>query len=93
MRRFLYTVWFRDTAADPSEEDHEWPACMLIEALTQDAARAWGDSLAAARCQRHPADIFLHSQISVLSEHGSSAQDRLPVLRAGESATDEEIGW
>lgn len=34
MDDYLYIVWFRDLGADPSEQDHEWPAAFLIEAAS-----------------------------------------------------------
>lgn len=45
MTRFLYTAWFRDTTADPDEQDYEWPAGILIEAADAEEALAWGDVL------------------------------------------------
>lgn len=100
MGTFLYDVWFRDLKADPDDEDYEWVACLRIEAATEAAAKAWGDSLAEKRCRRIPSDLFLRSAI----EAESSAERQpifrnlnhlrdLPTIRDGEEATDDEIGW
>ncbi|MGU3494291.1 hypothetical protein ACLBXM_09645 [Xanthobacteraceae bacterium A53D] len=88
MPRFLYTVWFRDPAANAADQDHEWPACLLIEAGTAEAALAWGDHLARGRAGRGPAALFLWSEVAP-----SEGAEVLPLVRDGEAATDREIGW
>lgn len=87
MPRYLYAVWFRDTAADPDDQDYEWVACIEIEGETAEAARGWGDTLARRRAQG-TADVFLSSKVepNVLA-------DQLPFVRVGEQVEDSHIGW
>ncbi len=42
---FDYTVWFRDDALPPDDEDHECCACLRIEAESREDALAWGDPM------------------------------------------------
>jgi hypothetical protein len=37
---FVYTVWFRDTSAQPDDQDYELLACIVIEADSIEVATA-----------------------------------------------------
>ena len=89
--RFQYTAWFRDLDASPDDEDHEWPACLLIEAADPPEAAFWGDHLARGFARRRASERFLHSTIE--PDDGSWNADSVPVIRVGDEPTDEEIGW
>jgi mannose/cellobiose epimerase-like protein (N-acyl-D-glucosamine 2-epimerase family) len=87
--RFEYVVWFRDERFTPDDEDYEWPACIWIDAASADEALAGGDHLAraySARCGKEA--VFLSSHLDPPTPGAD-----LPVVRAGEQASDEHIGW
>jgi hypothetical protein len=90
MPRFVYTVWFRDTTLPPEDQDHEWPACLVIDATTTALALAWGDHLAKDFARRRTDEEFLSSSI-VPEDSVNSGQ--LPVISYGQPASDDEIGW
>jgi hypothetical protein len=87
MPRYLYSVWFRDAAAEPDDQDREWVACIEIEGETSEAARDWGDTLARRR-SHGTTDTFLNSKAE---PYGGA--DQLPFVRVGEDAEDGHIGW
>lgn len=89
MTRFLYTAWFRDETVTPDEQDYEWPACFVVEAERSEDAQSWGDQLARSFSARRGTEHYLWSEV-VLAE---SDADELPVVRVGELADDEKIGW
>ncbi len=84
---YLYSVWFRDDALPPDDQDHEWVACFLIEADSPGAAQALGDELALARARRAQ-EQFLWSSVAL-----PTGAEELPLVKAGEAATDDHIGW
>ncbi len=91
-KRFLYTVTFGNNQARPEDEDREWPASLLIEAASAELGKAWGDALAHVRANDKTRPLqFLSSSI----DEGAATKpaDSLPVIRFGESAPDEKIGW
>jgi hypothetical protein len=87
MALFEYVVWFRDESLPPDDQDFEWPACFLVEALSDTAAQKWGDHLAGSYATR-TAQVFLWSRVDAPS--GSTG---LPIVREGELASDSYIGW
>ena len=87
MALHVYTAWLRNLAARPDDQDYEFPACILIDAQSPDAAQAWGDNLAQQRCAR--GDLhFLWSE----AEFADVPPD-LPLIRDGQEASDALIGW
>lgn len=92
MALFLYTVWFRDPVAEPSDEDLEWPACLLVEAGSATAARARGDKLAHRRSARADALRMLGSEAEPMAGPLENPEF-LPFVAAGASPSDEELGW
>lgn len=88
---FIYTAWFRDPLAQPSDEDYEWPACIVIRSEKMEDAQKWGDVIAQSRSQTLPPAIFLHSTIETIERSDYTAD--LPIISVGENPTDEEIGW
>ena len=87
--RFLYTAWFRDEIANCEDQDHEWPACFIVEANTASDAQAWGDHLARAFGKRHETESFLRSSV----ENVPLKSVGLPFIKYGYEADDKEIGW
>jgi|EndMetStandDraft_9_1072997.scaffolds.fasta_scaffold2011279_1 hypothetical protein len=90
MASFIYTVWFRDPDTDPSDQDHEWPACIRVTAETDEAALRWGDTLAKRRSQRLPLAIFLHSTAERETTQPGATPYDLQTVADGEDAT---IDW
>ncbi|MBK9263142.1 MAG: hypothetical protein IPM54_25475 [Polyangiaceae bacterium] len=90
MKRYLYVVWFRNTDMPPDDQDYEWPACFLVEALAANDALSWGDQLATDYSKRRGTEVFLKSYLDVDAEGDLS---QLPVVQVGYKASDEEIGW
>lgn len=90
--RCVYTVWFRDPALEETDPDVEWPACFLVEAATARLAQEWGDWL--ARRYAHGSNQrVVRSSTEDHETCGLPGIDALPLVRDGEEATDEEIGW
>ncbi|HUR81381.1 MAG TPA: hypothetical protein VM733_11480 [Thermoanaerobaculia bacterium] len=87
MPLFLYTAWFRDLTAMPDDEDAEWPACFVIDAPRSIAALEWGDQLARDFSARRGTEVFQWSTVE------AEADPSLPVVKYGQAASDEEIGW
>jgi hypothetical protein len=87
--RFEYVVWFRDARFPADDPEYEWPACFWIDAASAEEAQAWGDHRARAYSARRGEEaIFLSSHLDP-----PSAGVDTPVVRAGEPASDEHIGW
>jgi hypothetical protein len=87
MALHVYTAWLRDLSAQPDDQNYEFPAAILIDAETAEAAQAWGDHLAEKRCAR--GDLyFLWSEAEL-----TDVLPDLPVVRDGETVTDVYIGW
>jgi hypothetical protein len=87
MALHVYAVWLRDLSAQPDDQNYEFPACLLIDAETAEAARAWGDHLAEKRCAR--GDLyFLWSE----AEFAAVPPD-LPLVLDGQDVPDAVIGW
>lgn len=90
MKRFQYVAWLRDHNMSPDDQDYEWCACIFIEANSLNEAMEWGDDLAKSYCKKMAGLEFLRSYID--HEMWEKAQ-HVPVITAGQLATDEEIGW
>ena len=90
--KYLYVVWFQDRALEPSEQDYEWCACINIETDTPKNALEWGDYLAKQYALRNAKQLFQKSYID--SEPMNEMQEtRIPLVKYGQLASDEEIGW
>ena len=90
--KFLYTAWFRDLSMPQDEQDHEWPACFLVEAQVSLAARSRGDELVKRYVARQSNVAFLRATV----EDARSAEgdlSTLPILRIGEELSDRDVGW
>ncbi len=92
MSEYLYTVWLRDASLRSEDQDHEFPACIVIRARRAEHARAWGDHLAKSLCSRRPEMTFLHSSLEGFDPSTDGLSD-LPRIEAGYEAPDDEIGW
>jgi hypothetical protein len=102
--RYAYTVWFQNPSLNRDEEDHEWVAVFVVEAMTKEAAHSWGDHLARSYSGRNPEEArFRSSEVTTLddpiwSRHkkpwdAAICWDECPVVVDGREATAEEIGW
>ena len=92
MRRYVYTAWCRDTCISPDDQDHEWPACLIIEAETAEEAFSWGDRPAGAFSERRIDEVCLNLY-AVDESEASRDLATLAVVPLGYEASDEEIGW
>ena len=90
--KYLYTVWLRELSLEEDDPDYEWPACFLIDGVNEQSAQDWGDWLS----QRH-ADCnnqhVVSSTVEALETCTLPGVAELPLIREGEDATDDEIGW
>jgi hypothetical protein len=86
---FEYVAWFRNESLDPDDEDHEWPAVFVVISTNADKAKRWGDVLASSYAARVETETFLWSSTEPVTE----PHPKLPIVRHGESATDDYIGW
>jgi hypothetical protein len=87
MALHVYTAWLRDLSAQPDDQAYEFPASVLIDAATAEAAQAWGDHLAEKRCAR--GDLhFLWSEVEF-----ADVPPDLPLVQDGQDAPDSLIGW
>jgi hypothetical protein len=95
MGQYVYAGWFKDNVSDPGDQDHEWVACLLIEAETVADAQAWGDHLAKRMCARRTNEEFLWSEVRTPDDTLYVGTDisGLPVVQYGVEETDEQIGW
>ena len=93
MTQFIYVAWFRNLDFDPPDPNHEWPACILVEAASAEAAREWGDVLAQNRARQWPREPFLYSYIDDSWREGVDDVEAVPKVIDGEMASDEKIGW
>lgn len=92
MTAFMYYAWFQDQRLPPDDQDHEWPACFIVEADSADEALAWGDHLAKSYSTRTSEYVFLRSGVEDAGTAGGDLAS-LPVVVAGYEATDSDIGW
>lgn len=83
-----YVVWFRDLSLPPDDEDYEWPAVFVVVADDDQAAKAWGDTLALDYVSRTD-QILLRSKIVP----DSTLDAGLPRVDDQERASDIKIGW
>lgn len=89
---YVYIVWFRDTSLPENDQDHEWPACFLIEGTVEKTAQTWGDYL--AKKYAHAQGVtLLHSSLETVTSSTLPGLELLPVIREGHEASDEQIGW
>jgi hypothetical protein len=93
MNCFLYTVWFRDSSLEPDDQDHEWPACILIEAETTKDATEWGNHLSKQYSVRSKIQHFIRSYSEPVIDYSKCNLSNIPRVVYGNDATDEEIGW
>ncbi len=90
--KFVYIVWLRDLSVGVDDPDHEWPACFLVEAPDLVSAQLWGDHLGKRYATSHNHDM-LKSSTEPLATSSLPGLEALPLVVAGEEATDEHIGW
>lgn len=91
MAEFEYSVWFKNYEADPTDQDHEWVACFLIDATTKAEAKDWGDLLSRDFVTRNKSNEFLSSSASPFDSNDGLSE--LPKVNFGELACDDLIGW
>ncbi|WP_043605368.1 hypothetical protein [Novosphingobium sp. Rr 2-17] len=94
MTEFLYSAWFNDFSADPTDQNREWVACIAIEADSAKDAQHWGDVISRGRAARMPKDQFVESSIE-LAYDALAVTDwsNLPRIHYGQSPSDQELGW
>lgn len=90
---FIYTAWFRNTTLEQDDQDHEWPACIIIDAVTSRDALSWGDHLAKRFSKRSAVEIFLRSNCEAVDFSDYHDLNAVPQIPYGYEATDDEIGW
>jgi len=93
MATFPYSVWFQDNSIEPDDQDYEWVACILIEAVSADDALTWGNHLTESYCDRNPTQQFLRSSIDDAGAWDGMELSAVPVVEFGFEALDDEIGW
>jgi hypothetical protein len=90
--RFVYCGWFRDLTKNPNDQDCEWPACFIVAASTADEALRWGDHLSESYSKRRGTEVFLRGEVEN-AEVANGDLSQLPIVSAGDEASDAEIGW
>lgn len=87
MNLYEYSVWFKDKNSLPDDQDYEWVACFIVKALSVEQAKLWGDELSKSYVVRNSNNMFINSSVKL------SANNNLPVIKFGNMASDEYIGW
>ncbi len=90
--QFIYTVWLRDRSLPPDDQDYEWPACFIVDAVSPSAAHEWGDHLAQQYANTRRLG-FVSSRTEAVGETDLMGVEKLPVVLHGQDAADKEIGW
>lgn len=90
--KFVYTVWLRDTSFPPDDPAYEWPALYIIDGVTAESAKEWGDRLAESYARRAE-QVFLSSAVEAVDASDLPGLETLPILAEGEEASDDKIGW
>jgi len=94
MATYTYCVWFENRLVPYHDQDREWCACINIDAATSSEAQGWGDTLALARFERIPSDIFVHSEVQLKAAVPNIADwSSVPNISAGDQVSEELIGW
>jgi hypothetical protein len=94
MAKIHNTATIANDPTIPDDPDHEWVACIGIEAASEEKAQGWGDRLARDRAGRSGAERFLRSSVELKADaFGVSDWSTMPRIRAGQPVSDEEIGW
>ena len=88
MTDYSYVAWFRDPTQTPGDEDFEWCACFVVVAANGAEAQAWGDRLAKDYACRRGHE-FLRSYLDPDRWEPKSTARAI----AGQSASDDQIGW
>lgn len=89
---YMYTAWLCNPRLPTEDQDREWPACFLVDAVDGASAQRWGDFFALRWASRH-GEPFLWSKAELVAQPVSDELQRLPIVPDGREATDEEIGW
>jgi hypothetical protein len=74
-RSWIFVAWLRADRLSPDEQDHEYPAVIVIDAESEAAARQWGESLYAEalatdstheliRCEVHSPDDPMYAGVN-----------------------------
>jgi hypothetical protein len=90
--KYVYTVWLRELSLGEDDPDFEWPACFLIDGASERSAQAWGDWLSQRHARSNNQQV-VRSTVEAKETCALPGIDGLPLIREGEDATDEEIGW
>lgn len=90
MEQFLYTVWLQDHGLLPEDQDHEYPACLLIEAHDLNEAKEWGDFLASSQSGVGPQNhTVLRSDVQVPED----IPPTVPLVHYRTIPSWETLGW
>jgi hypothetical protein len=90
---YLYTVWFRNNTLQPDEQDYEWPACILIDAESEEKAIEWGNQLANKRLNKIKTEMFLRATAEAVEDDSKEELQSVPKVKYGIESTDDQIGW
>ncbi len=90
--RYVYTVWLTNAFLPNDDPDYEWPACFMIDGITDASAKEWGDHLARRYTATYGGDV-IKSEIEAIEESALPGLETLPIVSEGHEASDEEIGW
>lgn len=90
--KFVYTVWFRDPRLPTDDQDHEWPACFVVEAASVAEAATWGDRIASTYSV-HSGQQMLSSSVESFENTELLGKQELPVVPYGHEPSEDEIGW
>ena len=95
MKSWVYAAWFRNHEMTPGDQDYEWVACILINAVSKSEAQEWGDHLAHRMTSRNTKEEFLWSEVRSTEDsfYENTKHESLPVVDYGIEVTDEQIGW
>ena len=80
MGRFEYVGWIVDHRLPADDRDAEWPVVLVIEAPSSEAARSYGDALAAQRFPPRDVMEFSWSVVAPTERSLTPGLDEFPVL-------------
>lgn len=90
---YLYRAWLRDNALHSDEQDHEWPACILIDAEMKEKAIERGNQLANKRLESIKTEIILLSNADEVGINSKNELQNSPKVKYGVEATNDGIIW
>ena len=90
---FVFVALIKDNDHLIGDQDHEFPACFIIEASTKKEALNWGGEVAFEHCLNNTSHELINTLVESPNNYPDHVLQELPRVKCGIMPADEEIGW